>query len=287
MIPEYIRKKFTDGWSSHVPLTYLTDNACIFKNKAASTASQDILSFDPKAGQVTTTSKTLSDNGELNLTFDEWHQAWRRLLELIKLYMEDEYPLWVIHYNFILNSENRAEMWPLYLAYDAEIRKRTTQYSIDPSVFSIGIWNDLEARYSTKKVLTMFHSELRQHPELFSFLFNNSSSQPPRIPSQGSSFRNQQPPADPSKTGRCIFCGDCSKTHTSRNCIANTCTNGSPCHLLKQGPSGNRQSPSGKKYCFAWNGSSGCNQAPCTRGEHWCTLCGSPSHNAQQCNSVA
>ena len=155
MVPENIRKKLTDGWYSHVPLTYLTDKHCEFKNKSTLNVSQDILSFDPSSGQVITTSRVLHDNGELELLFDKWHQAWRRLLELIKDHLPQEYPLWEVHYTQIMNSENRSELWPLYLAYDAEIRKRTTQFAIDPSIFSIGIWNDLEVRYSHKKTLSM------------------------------------------------------------------------------------------------------------------------------------
>ena len=47
LVPENIRKKFSEGWNSHVPLTYLTDKACMFKNRLSSNAAQDILSFDP------------------------------------------------------------------------------------------------------------------------------------------------------------------------------------------------------------------------------------------------
>jgi hypothetical protein len=72
-----------EGWITHVPLTYLTDKGCLLKNKSLLNASQDILSFDPTTCQVVTTSKVLSDNGELDMTFDEWHQAWRHLLDLI------------------------------------------------------------------------------------------------------------------------------------------------------------------------------------------------------------
>jgi hypothetical protein len=293
LIPDHIRKKFADGWTSHVPLTYLTDKGCLFKNKAAVAAAQEVLSFDSSTGQVITTSKPLMDNGELDLTFDEWHQAWRRLLELITTYFPEELPLWEKHFNFILNNENRAELWPVYLAYDAEIRRRTTYYSIDPSMFSIGIWNDLEGRYATRKVLSMVQSGLKQNPERYLPSHqNNPPSYTPRNTSQNipqnTSFRNQhQSSSDGSKTGRCIFCGDCSKTHLSRNCGASCYANGSPCHMHKNEASGNRQSPTGRRYCFAWNGPSGCNQIPCTRGEHWCTLCGNPAHNAQRCDIVA
>ena len=73
LVPDNIRKKFIDGWLTHVPLTYLTDKGCLFKNKATLNSANDVLTIDPLTGQVTTTSKTLSDNGELELTFDEWH----------------------------------------------------------------------------------------------------------------------------------------------------------------------------------------------------------------------
>ena len=171
MIPENIRKKLTDGWYSHVPLTYLTDKHCEFKNKSTLNVSQDILSFDPSSGQVITTSRVLHDNGELELLFDKWHQAWRWLLELIKDHLPQEYPLWEVHYTQIMNSENRSELWPLYLAYDAEIHKRTTQFAIDPSIFSIGIWNDLEVRYSHKKTLSMVWNDLKHHPVMSTLMF--------------------------------------------------------------------------------------------------------------------
>jgi hypothetical protein len=72
--------------------------------------------------------------------------------------------MWEIHYTYILKNENRAELWPLYLAYDIEIRKRSTQTSIDPSVFSIGIWNDLETRYTAKKYSHLFDPTLKITP---------------------------------------------------------------------------------------------------------------------------
>jgi hypothetical protein len=125
-------------------------------------ASHEILTVDSITGQIQTTTASFSDNGELDLTFDEWHQAWCRLLDLIRSYFPDEFLMWEIHYSFILNNENRAELWPLYLAYDVEIRRRSTQQGIDPSKFLIGIWNDLEVRYTAKKVLSLVQSDLKQ-----------------------------------------------------------------------------------------------------------------------------
>ena len=101
IVPDNIRKKSSDDWNVHVPLSYLTDKSCEFKTKSALSAAQDILSFDPSTGQVIATSKVLHDNGELELTFDEWHQAWRRLLDLIKTFVPREFLLWEIHYSRI------------------------------------------------------------------------------------------------------------------------------------------------------------------------------------------
>ena len=257
LVPEHIRKKFVDGWNTHVPLTYLTDKGCLVRDKPSTTAAQDVLTIDNTTGQLLTSSKPLSDDGELDLSFDEWHQAWRRLLDLIKAYLPDEFPMWEIHYSFILNNHNRAELWPLYLAYDAEIRKRSVQLPIDPSQFSIGIWNDLESRYTAKKILSIVQADMKTHPSTRA----PSSS---RNANNSHSFRPQRHHQhfDPSKPCRCIFCGDRTRSHASRYCVATTNTNGSPCHLLKQGPSGSRLAKSGKPYCFAWNGLTGCDHGP-------------------------
>ena len=306
LVPDHIRKRFSDGWNVHVPLTYLTDRGCLLKDKLSMNSAQNILTIDSANGQISAISKPLLDDGKLDLTFDEWHQAWHRLLDLIKTFLPNKFLMWKVHYSFILNRENWAELWPLYLAYDAEIRKRSVQLPIDPSEFSIGIWNDLETRYTAKKVYSLVQSDLRLNPG------HQNSSQPytpntrnhqhhnppnrefpstSRNPNRNSSFRGQPhrfPQSDNQKCGRCIFCGDTSRSHSSRFCSATTLTNGSPCHLLKHGPSNARQCKSGKAYCYAWNGFSGCDQGQsCQKGEHWCTLCGSKAHNAQQCNAVS
>ena len=242
---------------------FLTDNGCLLMDKAITGASQEILLYDNSTGQIQTSSKSLSDDGELDLTFDEWHQAWRHLLDLIRTYIPKEFLMWEIHYSYILNNKNCAEMWP-------EIRKRAIQSPVDPSVFSIGVWNDLEARYTAKKVLSIVRSNLKQQSGRPS---NQSNS---RNQNQGSSFRNQQQSSsDNPKTGRCFFCGDCTKQHLSHNFTAICNTSSAPCHLYRSEPSGTRQSKSGKRYCFTWNGPSGCKGSPCHKGEHWCTLCGS------------
>jgi hypothetical protein len=281
LVPDNIRKKFIEGWTVHVPLTFLTDKGCLLKDKSAVNLSQDFLTIDNSTGTIQTSSTSLADEGELDLTFDEWHQAWRRLLDLIRTFIPHEFLLWEIHYSFILNKENRAELWPVYLAYDTEIRKRAVQTAIDPSQFSIAIWNDLEYRYTAKKVLAIVRSDLKQQ--------SGRAASDKNKPRNKGSFRDaRQPSSESAKAGRCIFCGDRTKDHISRNCTATSCVNGVPCHMHRVEPSGTRQSKSGKRYCYAWNGLSGCEDgSSCSRGEHLCTLCGASVHTAQQCTVVS
>jgi hypothetical protein len=65
--------------------------------------------------------------------------------------------------SFHLSHNNRAEIWPLFLAYDAEICKRSTHLPIDPSKFSIGIWNNLETRFTANKVFSLVQADFKLH----------------------------------------------------------------------------------------------------------------------------
>ena len=91
LVPEFVRKRFLDGWSIHVSLTYLTNKGCLLKDKSMASSSQDLLTIDNATSCILTTTKPLSDDGELDLTFDEWHQAWQRLLDLIKEFIPQEF----------------------------------------------------------------------------------------------------------------------------------------------------------------------------------------------------
>ena len=89
-----------DGWNVHIPLIYLTNKDCLFKNKPTTIASQELLTIDTITSQIQTSSKPLLDSGELDLTFDEWFQAWHCLFDLIRTHIPDELHLWEIHYSF-------------------------------------------------------------------------------------------------------------------------------------------------------------------------------------------
>jgi len=150
LVPDQVQKFFHAGWKEHVPLIFLTNKHCSYKSGLQVT-SQDTISFDEN-GKIIMTPKTLPAKGKLNMTFEEWFQAWTRFLPLIQQYRPEEYELWVKHYLRILHHETQSEFWQLWLAYDVEVRRRSTCQDINPQEMHSHIWNDLELRYLEKKV---------------------------------------------------------------------------------------------------------------------------------------
>ena len=205
------------------------------------------------------------------------------------LHLPWEHQFWLIHYEFILHKENWAELWPLYLSYNTEVRKCTTFDSLDPSQFHIGIWNDLEVWHISNKVLQSVKKDMNLRVYQSSSSNSKSHNNYPRTSFHNpSSFINNFCHwHNHSKGGKCIFCGDCSGAHLSRDCTASTCINRSPCFVQRHPPNNSRCNKKGHFFCFAWNGPNNCtNEKPCSKGERLCTLCGSPSHNAQSCLSI-
>ena len=197
LVPDHIQKKFVNGWNVHVPLTFLMDNGHLLKDRHAVDSTQDVLLIDNNTSHIVTTSKPLLDDGELDLTFNEWHQVWHWLLELIRTFLPDKFPLWEVHHTFILNRDNHSELWPLYPAYDAEIHRRAIQFLINPSMFSISIWNDLEMCYTARKVLSMVQSDMILH----SSSNNHANPTCTHNPSKAySSQSHQHSPPDSTKT---------------------------------------------------------------------------------------
>ncbi|PPQ82672.1 hypothetical protein CVT25_009447 [Psilocybe cyanescens] len=154
-VPDQIQKKFSaeGGWASHIPLTFLTDKFCAQKNGVSVDMINNSLSVDPNSDQIITTSQSLPVKNETDLTFDEWHQAWRRLLKLIQQYIPQDYTYWEIHFCRIHDADSCSEHWPLWVAYDTEVRRRAVHEGIDPKQHHIGLWNELEVRYNQTQVV--------------------------------------------------------------------------------------------------------------------------------------
>ncbi|KAJ6447581.1 hypothetical protein C8R45DRAFT_850757, partial [Mycena sanguinolenta] len=292
LIPEAIRKKFSgpDGWKTHVPLHFLTDKYCSISNHASTEELNDLFSIDGSSGTVISVAKELPADPELELTFDQWFQAFGRLLELIKTYVPEEHPLWVVHFECMLYATNRSEEWSLWLEYDSQVRSRALNEVFDPSVFQTQIWTQLQAKHIKNSVVTLLgplsksggrkagrsgsgNDNRGEHPY-------NVSDRPPRDRDTSNSFRTYS---------RCFFCGSSEPGHTSRVCTSRQIVNGKPVILIFKKQGANRKDRDGEAYCYSFSGRNGCSGGGnCNKGKHWCSLCGNKSgvHSAQDCASI-
>ena len=115
-------------------------------------------------GQVMTKSKSLSPVGELKMSFDEWYQAWQRLLKIINQHHPNEFDLWRTHFTSIMLKETCAEDWPLWLAYDTEVRRRSITTALNPSQFQKRLFDNLYIHYSSTKILMQVQATTNSGP---------------------------------------------------------------------------------------------------------------------------
>ncbi|KAJ7754014.1 hypothetical protein B0H16DRAFT_1833089, partial [Mycena metata] len=290
LIPEAIRKKFLSGWDSHVPLHFLTDKFCGLSNSVAAKALNDLFTMDGSSGTVVSVAKELPVEPELALTFDEWFQAWQRLLQLIEEYVANEFHLWLVHYESILHRPSRALQWSLCLAYDSRIRRLSLVTAIDPSQFHLAIWNELETQFITNTAVQTLRADLGLTASRGRSQFTNNAG------SSSHSFRTSAPTApNPNRlaimppNSRCFVCGDSDPNHSSRRCHSRVLINGNEAILLVRKQGEPRKDAEGNSLCFAFNGRAGCTRgANCEQGKHWCSLCGlrDGTHTAQGCAKV-
>ncbi|KAF9444742.1 hypothetical protein P691DRAFT_323479 [Macrolepiota fuliginosa MF-IS2] len=282
VVPDTIREKMEQGWHEHVALTYLTDRFCVPGSDLEIRGQQ--YTVDDVTGTHISVDKPLVDTDENRISFDEWHQAWLRLLDLISTYTPSIHSAWKAHYERILMAPDRASNWYTWRDYDIEIRKQSLYIPIDPRCFHQRIWSHLDSENTIKHALQLIqHPAPRPSPNYQRQYPNRpfpGSPCPAPTPNNtfgGPSQANWRPPI------RCFFCGDSS--HGSRNCLATIQINGRPLILLRSGAKGRRCDEQGLSYCFSFNGISGCRIPDCNR-KHWCSLCRDLNHGAQICPSI-
>ena len=263
--PEPIRKKFGEGWITHVPLDFLTDAYCANPSKR-DTNVRDGLSFDTTSGQLFATSSSLDSSLEHKLSFDEWYQAWGRLLALIKEFIPKELEAWQKHFLRILQDPSRSELWQAWLTYDISVRRNAVSTTIDPATFQLALWQAAERSFTANKVRLEIHQDLSKTQR------NRTPHQGPT--SQNSSSSRHLPKFQSSSERFCFLCGSRPSNHSPRNCP-------NP-HFLRKAADGFFRDSSGNLYCFSWNCNAGCNSTSCTRF-HGCTLCGQTTHAAPTC----
>ncbi|EIN03378.1 hypothetical protein PUNSTDRAFT_139604 [Punctularia strigosozonata HHB-11173 SS5] len=277
-IPDPIRKKFQEGWTTHIPLNYLPDKAVAEYGCDTLSLLTDMYAVDPARGLIQA-EKVLPSAGELKLSFGEWHQAWKRLLQLIKAYFPRDYERWKKHFRRICCTDGAtSENWTLWLAYDAEVRRRCHLEGIDPGTFHKNIWKKVEPTHIKAQVMASLQPFRAQTA-------SRSSGARPEQSSRHASGRAQLSSPKPIDS-KCFFCGG--KGHKASACKADRLINGQPVRLTR-GEDRLVKDDKGRQYCFYFNMAGGCTKkdaGPCAKGDHRCTLCGGTNHGAQLCTVV-
>ncbi len=275
-----VRKRFSEGWLTHIPLTFLTNAAC---SHGSMRSSQDLLSIDESSRRLVSTSQSLSDTGETDLTYEQWLDAYDRFLGLVLEHIgEDDANAWETHQVRICRKPDRAQEWPLWLAYDIEVRRQSCETGLDPAVEQDEIF-----RYCQRQYLTSLATRPSFPPHINTSNQSTSRNQPFPSNQDGprSSFRSKANGHQPHRTtsSRCFFCG--SYNHAATVCVATTFSNGRPLHLRVRKPNDKPRDSQNRAYCFPFNTVKGCGKsaAQCNLGEHLCSLCGEASHHAQRC----
>jgi len=137
----------------YIPLTFLTDDYCA-QHSGLPTNTLEDGTIDMDSGKIVTSSKPLPNDGKYDLTFDQWHQVWRRLLKLITEFLLEEYHAWNIHFTSIRDKESRAENWKLWVMNDTELRRQPITSSVDPSCFHPVLRTGLQTRYMREEYST-------------------------------------------------------------------------------------------------------------------------------------
>jgi hypothetical protein len=89
------------------------------------------------------------------MSFLEWHEAWKWLLQLYRELQPEEYMYWQAHYKIICDAPGvTGDDWSVWLAYDVKIRKRRLLEGLDPSIFHQVIWHNFNIRNMLNHIVT-------------------------------------------------------------------------------------------------------------------------------------
>lgn len=284
IVPDAVRKLFANGWTSYVPLTYLTDEYCEKVDEHHKL--EPVVRLDTSTGQWVRSGDQLPDRSEASMSFVKWTRAWQRLLGILESINHPDRDRWLAHTQIVMNRPTIEEEWPLWVRYCIAVRKRSLQDSFDPGVFQLGIYATVRRIYDRDRAdassLAYINAELARR--------TTTSTQPPPRAGPNQPFPTVSPssraPRQPGARARsnhspsvCFVCG--SREHLSITCSATSLASGKPL-LVSRTSADAAWTLSGKSFCFKFNSSRGCAYKACTNA-HTCSLCGSSSHGAQTC----
>ncbi|KAG8952221.1 hypothetical protein FRC04_004928 [Tulasnella sp. 424] len=157
VIPPAVRNVMAAGWSSHIPLSLLTDAYC--RNYSAHESLSATITSVQNGGLRLKVASELPEKGESSITRGEWNQAWPRLLSLIGQHIPGIYGKWHEHYTRIANLEGLDDEWEYCRAYDIKIRKRALREPLDPGLWHPEVMSRCRLEVDTRR-RDMTHAEM-------------------------------------------------------------------------------------------------------------------------------
>jgi hypothetical protein len=268
-------------WASHVSLRYLTDAYCRQTDKHS--LLKDTVAFDSESRSFVTSSTELPDMSEDTLSFLEWTRAFQRLLAILRALNHPRVFYWEAHEHLVKHHSALTTNWPLLLAYDIHIRRRSVvDSSLDVSIFQQRIFDSLRPAFDKRSNEDFMRGLWASDParRTISAAPESSRSRDTRNPVGASQPHRAQTRHVTAGTIRCFICGGTAHPHAG--CSATATVSGKSI-LVSKSTDGKNWLINGKEFCYRFNGSRSCNYAMCSR-PHLCSLCGSQSHSAQGCS---
>ncbi|CUA67876.1 hypothetical protein RSOLAG22IIIB_07569 [Rhizoctonia solani] len=209
-IPDSVVQNMRRGWKTPFSIAMLRDEYCIAAISRARKGKT--ISFGDEGDHVTLAASSETFDSSLPedcLTYEQWVQAWRRLLALIREYLSEVLHLrWLKHYEFIDTCPNRSSHWKLWLRYDIAVRVATrSDPRIDPATFQQQIYADLTTQFAIDSISAIASTSQ-----------GTSSTPKPgnRLTRPPSTATSSRQPRTPGTSGICFRCGR--DSHTALTC---------------------------------------------------------------------
>lgn len=247
------------------------------------------------------------DSRQSFLSETEYLEGARRWLQALKLYHHNNFAVWKHLYNkHWFGSDVPSRPFDERREYDILLRATARPVGRGkPAWHYQNLWSQAERIVAKRnadaanKRAKELESELTDIKRLANSMANASQSAAPAIVS--SSFRTSDGDSSSKRnTGGqgfrgtrkdkqpfCYACG--SDSHTSFRCDATKKVVGSRGDIFIRREGSDWIIPGvsddQKRFCYSWNLPGGCRARVCNRGQHICSLCGSPAHGAPSCSA--
>ncbi|KAG8717635.1 hypothetical protein FRC09_013965 [Ceratobasidium sp. 395] len=133
------------NWVSHVSLVYLTDAYNKQSSLHLATTSYKT-QLDPVTHETIYVAQPLPDLNESSMEFQVWERAFQRFIAILRMILNPWVERWVLHGDIIRHHPLLTVNWPLLLAYDIAIRKRSVNNpELDPGTFQYNIFEACRA----------------------------------------------------------------------------------------------------------------------------------------------